>query len=146
MAAKQQTVAPYSLFPSADAQRLRPAADFLLSAGLLQSGLYGLSFLHQTFFDYCFARFFVEDGRQLAAELLDGPQGLDERPLLLHVLSYLRATDQAAYVRELSQLGVATFFETDGLRVHLRELLRRMVRGAAPAVGRGMELRAPLAA
>lgn len=70
------------------------------------------------------AFFFVEDGEALTPKVLSSPQGLNERPLLIHVLGFLRATDSVSYARELEQLGIAAFFENEELRKHLRLLLQ----------------------
>jgi hypothetical protein len=124
---EQKASAPRSLFHTPDTRRLHPAVDYLASAGILSGSLHEWGFLHQTFFDYCYARFFVEDGRRLADEVLSGPQGLFERPQVLQVLAYLRGTAPIVYTRELhSLLGSAR------LRTHLRDLLQHWF-GALPS-------------
>lgn len=45
-----------------------------------------LFFLHQTLFDYCYARRFVAQGRSIASEVVNGPQGLFERSQMVQVL------------------------------------------------------------
>jgi hypothetical protein len=115
---EQQTSAPRTLFEMPETHALALAVRDLASRGILSGTPHEWSFLHQTFFDYCFSRFFVQDGRRLSEEMLAGPQGLFERPRMLNVLAYLRGTDRAAYTRELSHL-----FESPLLRIHLRELL-----------------------
>ena len=122
---KQRTTAPDSLFMQQATERLLPARDYLASQGLLQRQGDSWSFLHQTFYDYAFAWFFVEeDEGSLAQTIWDSPQGLDERPLLHHVLGFLRATDEVAYGRELKKLGIESFFGTSELAKHLQILLR----------------------
>lgn len=125
MHSKQRTTAPDSLFMHQETQSLLPARDYLASQGLLQREGNSWSFLHQTFYDYAFAWFFVEeDEGSLTQTILASPQGLDERPLLHHVLGFLRATDAATYGRELEQLGIASFFAKPELTKHLQILLR----------------------
>lgn len=122
----QQTSVPHSLFQNSENDLRLQAAEFFEREGLLQSERGNWSFLHQTFFDYAFARFFVEDHRSLSQKVLNSNslQGLEERPLIKHVLGYLRASNPEAYQVELEQFGIATFFDLPDLRKHLRHLLR----------------------
>ena len=94
------------------------AAKYLEGEGLIRREGSNWLFLHQTLFDYCYARRFVAQRRSLSQEILSGPQGLFERSQMVQVLAYLRGADEAAYRRELTALLFA-----DGLRVHLRLLL-----------------------
>ena len=75
-------------------------------------------FLHQTLYDYCYARRFVSQGRPLSAEVLDSPQGLFERSQIMHVLAYLRGAAPRDYRRELGAL-----LSDPRLRTHLRLLV-----------------------
>lgn len=86
--------------------------------GILVPGATEWSFLHQTFFDYCYAKRFVEKGKSLSETVLGGDQGLLARPQLLHVLSYLRGSGDGAYLKEVQSL-----LRDGGLRVHLKLLL-----------------------
>ncbi len=81
-------------------------------------------FLHQTFFDYCYAKRFVERGEHLFEDIRDGEQGLFSRPQVIQVLSYLRGADPTAYLREISLLLNASESET-ALRFHLRDHILR---------------------
>jgi hypothetical protein len=115
----QRTAVPREVF-SGPEHELNAAAEWLASAGILIQGPQDWTLLHQTFFDYCYARFFVEDHRTLAPHVLQSDQGLFARPQLVQVLSFLRGTNNLAYLSALSDLLAA-----EGLRVHLRELLLR---------------------
>ena len=114
----RRTAVPQALFESPEASHLLPAVRWLRSAGVLISDGQHLAFLHQTFFDYCYARRFVERGNQLAAVILTGSQGLFERSKLLQVINYLRGTDKHSYLRELNALLLSP-----DLRFHLYDLL-----------------------
>jgi hypothetical protein len=129
----QRTSAPQSIFSEPEAQHLDAAVQWLASQRILiptgaQSGLIQLhtewSFLHQTFFDYCYAKRFVERGEHLYEDIRDGEQGLFSRPQVIQVLAYLRGADPAAYSRELSRLLNASESET-ALRFHLRDHILR---------------------
>lgn len=98
------------------------AADTLASSGLLIQVRAEWGLLHQSFFDYCYARFFVEDGHDLAVAVLASDQGLFARPQVVHVLAYLRGYDHSSYVRTLTELVAAR-----DLRFHLRDLVLRWV-------------------
>jgi hypothetical protein len=129
----QRTSAPQSIFSEPDTQHLDAAVQWLASQRILiptgaQSGLVQLHtewcFLHQTFFDYCYAKRFVERGEHLFENIRDGEQGLFSRPQVIQVLSYLRGADPAAYSRELSRLLNASESEA-ALRFHLRDHILR---------------------
>ncbi|HEX2094842.1 MAG TPA: hypothetical protein VHG28_20755 [Longimicrobiaceae bacterium] len=126
MARQQRTSVPRSTLHGAEAAGLERAVDRLASAGILVGSPTEWTFLHQTFFDYCYARFFVEDGAPLARTVLASDQGLFARSQLMQVLMFLRGSGDPAYLRELGSLLGA-----DRLRLHLRDLLLRWF-GALP--------------
>lgn len=115
---RQETKVTHSLLHESTVSHLLPAAQWLSSEGILINDGTGWTFLHQTFFDYCYARRFFERGGDILAEILNSDQGLFVRPQLLQVISYLRSTDHRRYIAVLTQLlGEAR------LRFHLRDLL-----------------------
>ncbi len=115
---RQHTSAPRSILARPETEHLEPAARWLASAGILVPGATEWSFLHQTFFDYCYAKRFVEEGGSLSETVLGGDQGLLARPRIVHVLSYLRGSGDGAHLSEIQTLLL------DGrLRVHLELLL-----------------------
>jgi hypothetical protein len=123
----ERTSAPFFIFEGSDSTHLMSAVLFLESQGILQKDNKGSNwnFLHQTFYDYAYARFFVASGQSLSQKIFSGPQGLAERPLLQHVLGFLRSTNPQEYERELLGLGINELFEHPDLRKHLRHLLRQ---------------------
>jgi hypothetical protein len=114
---EQTSLVPQSVFSGPDTIRLQQAVVWLASAGVLIPGADGWSFLHQTFYDYCYAKWFVESGKHLAEYILNSDQGLYARPQMIHVLSYMRS-GTPTYLRELNNLLTA-----QNLRPHLRHLL-----------------------
>jgi hypothetical protein len=114
----QQTKAPNSIFTKPRSQDLTTAVNWLTSAGILIPGAADWSFIHQTFYDYSYAKQFVERGNCLSETILQSEQGLSERPKLINILFYLRGNDHRTYIGELQKL-----FEARNLRFHLRELL-----------------------
>ncbi len=123
----ERTSAPFFIFEGADSTHLRSAVLFLESQGILQKEptSSNWNFLHQTFYDYAYARFFVASGQSLSQKVFTTPQGLAERPLLQHVLGFLRSTNPQEYERELVTLGIDDLFERPNLRKHLRLMLRQ---------------------
>lgn len=117
---EQQTSVPRSLFLKPDYRHLHHAIRWLTSAGIVIATTTELNFLHQTFFDYCYARTFVEGGRDIVQTVLQSNQDLRARPQMIQVLAYLRGGNQRHYVRALHQLLYA-----ENLRQHLRDLLTR---------------------
>ena len=123
----ERTSAPFFIFEGADSTHLISAVLFLESQGILQKENTGSNwnFLHQTFYDYAYARFFVASGQSLTQKVFSSPQGLAERPLLQHVLGFLRSTNLQEYERELIALSIGELFEHSNLRKHLRYMLRQ---------------------
>lgn len=113
MMAAQQPSAPEACLDD-----LSEAARYLEREGLIRRDRGRWFFLHQTFLDYCYARRFVAKSHSLSQEVLNGPQGLFERSLIVQVLAYLRGSDRARYVCELDGLLPAS-----SLRIHLRLLI-----------------------
>lgn len=126
MNSNQVTSAPQLILEQAGGGHLEPAVNYMASAGILLRGPAEWTFLHQTFFDYCFAYRFVSRGGTLSEMILNGEQGLFERAQLIQILAYLRGTAPETYLRELH-----TLLFSGGLRPHLRELLYRWF-GALP--------------
>ncbi|MEM7532010.1 MAG: ATP-binding protein [Chloroflexota bacterium] len=99
------------------------AQNWLASEGILINDTKdGWSFLHQTFFDYCYARKFVKSGNKLANVIITSRQGIFDRSKLVQILAYLRGYDHhyPVYLENLRQL-----FNSDQLRFHMRDLLFR---------------------
>lgn len=123
---RQSTTVPQSLFEDQSIE-VGHAAQWLASQGILvpKASLQlsrGWTFLHQTFFDYCYAKDFVDQGKSLFKTVLDSDQGLFARSQIIHLLEYLRGTDQRSYISELNRLINAP---SSDIRFHLRDLVFR---------------------
>ena len=102
-------------------QRKYPNEEiYALSQNLITRTKTGqLQFFHQSFFDYLFARNFVESGQQLT-ELLSGiHQGLFIRSTVSQVLQYLRSFDSQEHLRTVRGL----LLHPAEYRLHLRLLV-----------------------
>lgn len=93
-------------------------ATYLERTGVLRKEGNNYHFLHQTFFDYCYARRFVSKGISLSDDILQGPQGLFSRSQMPNVLAYLRNSDSKSYLREIN-----TLLFNDKTKYHLRHLI-----------------------
>ena len=95
--------------------------DYALSQNLLAAvpGGKQIQFFHQSFFDYLFAREFVESGQQLADLLAEGHQGLFIRSAVNQVLQYLRPFDDRAYLQNVQEL----LLHPEQYRLHIRLLV-----------------------
>lgn len=116
----QRTSAPQSIFSAAHNKHLDPAVTWLASEGILIPSGNEWNFLHQTFFDYSYAKGFAEGGGNLHEAVSTGEQGLFARPQVIQVLGYLRGSNATAYLRELRNL-----LKDSRLRFHLRDLVLR---------------------
>ena len=76
---------------------------------------YGLG--HESFFDYCFARLFVNRPESLVSFLKKSEQHLFRRAQVRQVLAYLRDADRDRYIRELAGL-----LSDEEVRSHIKEL------------------------
>ncbi len=72
---------------------------------------------HESFFDYCFARLFVNRSESLVSFLKGSEQHLFRRAQVRQVLAYLRDADRVRYVQELAGL-----LSDGGIRTHLKDL------------------------
>lgn len=91
---------------------------YLQSEGIVIAHGKLVQFLHQSFFDYVFARSFVSSGKSLTKEIHSQHQGLFIRSQVKQVLAYLRATDQQVYSAE-----VAKILRSTKTRFHIKLLI-----------------------
>jgi hypothetical protein len=118
MASHQRVSIPMSHFADLDPDGRTGA--WLASHGIINVSNGAITFLHQTFFDYLFARRFVDGGRSLVEHLQRGPQALRQRTELVQILTYARSTVPTTYIQWL-----AAIWSDTSLRPHLRRLVRR---------------------
>ena len=89
----------------------------MASEGVLTVDGRRYGFGHESFFDYCFARLFVNRPESLVSFLKESEQHLFRRAQIRQVLAYLRDADRDRYVRELAGL-----LSDEGIRPHIKEL------------------------
>ena len=89
----------------------------LSSEGVLTFDGRRYGFGHESFFDYCFARLFIERLESLASLLKGSEQHLFRRAQVRQVLAYLRDGDQERYASELRRV-----LSDPEIRFHIKEL------------------------
>lgn len=78
---------------------------YLLSSNFMVGNIKeNIQFLHQSLFDYTYARKFIESGRSLYGELQHEHQGLFIRSRVRQVLLYMRDADVHQYLRTLNEI------------------------------------------
>ena len=92
--------------------------EALVSEGVFAKDDQSFAFGHESFFDYCFARLFVNKETPLTTLLKSSEQHLFRRSQVRQVLVYLRETDFARYVKELEALVA-----DEDIRVHIKDLV-----------------------
>lgn len=94
----------------------------LVSEGVLARDGGRVSFGHESFFDYCYARGFIDSGKKLVEEIERGKQKLFLRAQVRQVLDYLREADPSRYLQELECL-----IFSPKVRPHLKDLTLSLV-------------------
>jgi hypothetical protein len=92
--------------------------SYLLSQSILYKQSNKLHFFHSSFFDYCYARTFLEHHDLLINVILNQHQGLFVRSQVKQVLAYLRDSDFIRYLKELKE-----FLMNPKVRFHIRLLV-----------------------
>lgn len=92
--------------------------DQMSSEGVLTFDGRRYGFGHESFFDYCFARTFSTQQQTTLIELLaSDEQHLFRRSQVRQVLTYMRDTDRARYLREVN-----TILTDTRIRAHIKDL------------------------
>ena len=91
--------------------------DQIMSEGVLTFDGRRYGFGHESFFDYCFARLFVNRPQSLVSFLKESEQHLFRRAQVRQVLAYFRDADRDRYVRELVCL-----LSDEEIRTHIKDL------------------------
>lgn len=90
----------------------------LFSNGILKQENTKISFFHQTFYDYVFAKDFMKKGISLFEYILTTSQDLTIREPFKQIIQFLRGTDEDKYLLELENI-----LYSDKIRFHIKLLL-----------------------
>ncbi|MCZ2819740.1 hypothetical protein O2V63_05305 [Modestobacter sp. VKM Ac-2977] len=136
MSNQQQLTAPRPRLDAFDQQ-----LNVMASEGVLEVTARQVTFVHETFFDYCFARTFIADGRTLRDLLVSGEQDLFRRAQVRQILTYQRSSDRRTYLADLGwMLGAPD------VRLHLKALALSLLETVADPSIEEWQLIAPLTA
>lgn len=98
--------------------RYKKELEYLSSEEIITNPEHGkIQFIHQSFFDYAYARTFIEKGEMISTSLLTQHQGLFIRSRVKQVFNYLRELDSQKYIQEFEQVLFGDY------RFHLKLLL-----------------------
>jgi len=78
--------------------------EHLKSNGILTEKSGEVHFFHQTFYDYAFARSFVESDKEVIDYLLENNQAIHIRSSLKMILGFLREKDPKKYIKFLNEV------------------------------------------
>lgn len=92
--------------------------SLLFSNGILKRENNKISFFHQTFYDYVFARDFTKKDISLFEYILTIYQDLSIREQFKQIIQFLRGTDEEKYLLELKNI-----LYSDKVRFHIKLLL-----------------------
>ena len=95
-----------------------PDVKAMLSEHVLVQDGASISFFHEGFFDYAFARRFAADGRDLVGLLRSGEQHLFRRAQVRQILLYEREIDRPRYHKNLETLLVSA-----DIRFHIKQVV-----------------------
>lgn len=110
---RQSLHAPWSLLDSESESR-----DALLSESVLSQDGKSIAFFHEGFFDYAFARRFVERGGDVVRLLRSSEQHLFRRAQVRQILLHLRDVDQRQYLDQLEAL-----LTSPHIRFHIKHVV-----------------------
>lgn len=92
--------------------------DFLISRNIIVVNGKRIKFFHQTFYDYVFARDFIQSEKSLFEYITSRHQGLSIREQVKQVIEFLRGTDEDEYLEQ-----IRLFLFEDGVHFHFKLLV-----------------------
>lgn len=96
--------------------------DYLKSSGIVTETDKEIQFFHQTFFDFAFAKQFVQRGNPVINYMLENHQGLFIRSSLKMIIGFLREQNHAAYLKALE-----TILFSSKYRFHIKLMLLNLL-------------------
>lgn len=93
--------------------------NYLSTNGVINIDDRIIQFFHQSFFDYVYARIFIESGKSLTNELNKAHQGLFIRQRVKQILTYEREVKEDDYAGHLKEI----FYSGSSYRYHIKMLV-----------------------
>jgi len=88
------------------------------SSGIINIESNQIQFFHQTFLDFVFAKYFVNENISIKDFLIENAQSLKIRAKLKMIINYLKVYDEDSYIKFLSELLL-----DPAIRFHIKHLL-----------------------
>ncbi len=123
MSRLQRLAVPVSIL---DRDELANDADVLISEQVLVRDGRQIAFFHEAFFDYAFARQWVDQSESIVEFLTAGEQELFRRSQVRQIMTHLRDVDPQRFVAEVSDLLLS-----DSVRVHIKVAALAVLGGIA---------------
>lgn len=96
--------------------------DYLKSSGIVTETDKEVQFFHQTFFDFAFAKQFVQNRNSVTSYILENHQGLFIRSSLKMIIGFLREQDHATYITALETILLSSKY-----RFHIKLMLLNLL-------------------
>lgn len=96
--------------------------DYLKSSGIVTEMDKEVQFFHQTFFDFAFAKQFVQNGNSVTSYILENHQGLFIRSSLKMIIGFLREQDHDGYIKALETILLSSKY-----RFHIKLMLLNLL-------------------
>ena len=121
--------------PEPVADNFDQQVKIMASEGVVAVGEGRVTFFHETFFDYCFARQFLGSGDSLRGLLARSEQDLFRRAQVRQILAYERGAVGTAYLADLGWLVASP-----DVRVHIKALVVALLETVANPTAQEWEL------
>ncbi|CAN7396415.1 hypothetical protein [Mycolicibacterium frederiksbergense] len=99
----------------------------LVSEGILIRDGPQISFMHESYFDFLFARGFINSGSELQSFLAESGQYLFRRSQTRQILEHLASTNRPEFRRVVAEILMA-----DNIRSHIKDVVITLLRGIEP--------------
>lgn len=96
--------------------------EYLKSSGIVTETDKEIQFFHQTFFDFAFAKQFVQSGNAVTNYILENHQGLFIRSSLKMIIGFLREQDHTEYIKALETILLSSQY-----RFHIKLMLLNLL-------------------
>ncbi|QOW09925.1 AAA family ATPase [Kaistella flava (ex Peng et al. 2021)] len=83
-----------------------------------------IQFFHQTFYEYAFAKHFVDNDRNLESYIIENEQSLYVRSITKMIVEYLRESDIQKYINTIKNILIS-----DKYRFHIKSLIISLLGG-----------------
>lgn len=77
-----------------------------------------IQFFHQTLYEYCFSRHFIDSGYQLRSYIIENGQSIYIRSVVMMITEYLRDADIREYIKTIKEI-----LESSVFRFHIKTVI-----------------------